>query len=805
MQPSQQEYYTNEENELHRSTIRQKMKILPPIIALLLSFLLTPSGLSYVVINEVELVSPEQSEQWVELYNSGRDNIDISGWSIVPQSDLAEEEFIDFGNISAKGFYVLSFEDGQLNPQEEMLILRNEEGIEVDRTPVLYDNNDSYCAWGRYPDGSKNWCLMIPSKGGPSSGELCGGAEGLNMKFNMDQKISGSGYIRISSYIHNHNGATLKSRESGSGTYESEEAARYYENLTSKTNRINLSKSDLSTRYNTTTFNISPQRSVRYTTKWSELSKAGSDKDSQYISESYMHAKRIYSNIMIDYRDFDLEASIGSEFEGVGRINSNLGDLESSEEYIGCFKIFNNYLKNDTNVIELSAIGEGFVNTNRVIGEEVRTYERGTGAYNFEALIGSSGGSLAGNSGISLMKNISLTYVPVSYSYAQDNSIPVYIMWREGTQSGEKDRIFMDSEFSDIRRLEAKTVLSSVNMRASVNFSGKARLQAGYRNTSDLTSDFVYMDDEYAGNYSIERHYRVFPVLKVPHISLTNRGRIDPQDCNILKYTITLVNDGNRPLGPVFIRSSIPSGTSYRDASIQPFELSSRYANWSISYLGIGDSFNIDLNLQINTRKENYTINTRAITVYQEATKTTSRDRRLRTSNTSRLDADWSALSPRSLLATYTVIPNSKNPKILIYRLTVQNRAKKSLSADIKATLPPNIRFINSTIQPKRISKDLIMWTIDKLNAGKRKTISFVGEAESDGFYVSQADIHARSLDGHEMASTEISASVVVGKAVYLMTPIFWEDWCPCDGNLLGLESWNETMISGSNDLGCVC
>ena len=67
--------------------------------------------------------------------------------------------------------------------------------------------------------------------------------------------------------------------------------------------------------------------------------------------------------------------------------------------------------------------------------------------------------------------------------------------------------------------------------------------------------------------------------------------------------------------------------------------------------------------------------------------------------------------------------------------------------------------------------KIVITWTIDKLNTGKRRTISFMGEAESDGFYVSRADVHARSLDGREMASINVSASVVLGDTVYVITP----------------------------------
>jgi uncharacterized repeat protein (TIGR01451 family) len=775
-------------------------------IALLLFFLLSSSGLADVVINEVELNLPEQAEQWVELYNSGDNDIDISGWSISPRSDPTKEEFIDLDNISAKEFYVLSFEDGWLDPYEEMLILRNETGIEVDRTPVLYDLKDSDCAWGRYPDGSQNWNFLISTKGGPSSGELCGDAESLNIKFDMDHSVNGSGYVRIRNFIRNRDDVTLKSGESGSGTYESEEAMRYYANLIGKTYTINLSKSDLSARYSNTTFSLSPKRSVRYVTKWSDSLIAGRDQDSPYISELYMYAKRLDSDVMIDYRNFDLLASIGSEFEGIGRINSNQDDFESSEEYIGSFRIFNNYLKNNTNKVELFAVGKGFVNTNKTIGDKVRTYERGTGEYRSEVLIDTHSSSLIDRRNVFLAKNISLIYVPANYSSTYDNPISMSLKWEEGTQSGEKDGTFMSSEFSDIRKLHDETsIISSGDMSTSADFSGKARLQAGYRDSLDTAQRFAYMDNVYLGNYSLKRRYTLFPILKVPHISIVSQGHIDPQDCNILKYTITLVNDGNRSLGPVFIRSSIPTGTSFLDASIQPFELASRYANWSISYLGIGESFNIDLDLQITTRRENYTSSSRAVTIYQAITATTSRDRKLRASNTSRLVMDWSACSPRSLSATYSATSNSRNPKTLTYRLTVQNLAEENMSLNIKATLPHNISFINSTTQPEQISEDMILWTIDKLNAGKRRTISFKVEAESDGFYVSRADVHARSLDGNEMTSLNVSASLMVGKTVYVITPTFWKDWCPCDENLLGSQSWNETMIRRGMDLGCVC
>jgi hypothetical protein len=120
-------------------------------------------------------------------------------------------------------------------------------------------------------------------------------------------------------------------------------------------------------------------------------------------------------------------------------------------------------------------------------------------------------------------------------------------------------------------------------------------------------------------------------------------------------------------------------------------------------------------------------------------------------------------------------------------------------------TLPPGISFINSTSRQENISADTYGWFINRLDAGRRRSISFMARAEGDGFYVSNASIIVHSRDnGRQIASANVSAPVMVGKTVYSITPTFWQDWCPCDENLLGRLSWNEMTKSGK-DLGCVC
>jgi hypothetical protein len=195
-----------------------------------------------------------------------------------------------------------------------------------------------------------------------------------------------------------------------------------------------------------------------------------------------------------------------------------------------------------------------------------------------------------------------------------------------------------------------------------------------------------------------------------------------------------------------------------------------------------------------------------AITIYQQTTGKTTRDRKLRASNRSVLNADWSGCGPQNISATFTATSNSKKPNILTYRLTVQNLAEENMSANITATLPQNVRFINSTIRPTQISADRISWEIGKLISESRRTISFVGEAVQDGLFTSWANIHGSSLDGRDIGSINVSAPLVLGNLANV-SGAYSSDWLPCEGTeeMLGPNSWNETMISSEAALPCLC
>ncbi len=54
-----------------------------------------------------------------------------------------------------------------LRNSQEMVILRDDKGEEVDRTPALDDDGNDDYSWSRYPDGGGEWVYIVASPGSP--------------------------------------------------------------------------------------------------------------------------------------------------------------------------------------------------------------------------------------------------------------------------------------------------------------------------------------------------------------------------------------------------------------------------------------------------------------------------------------------------------------------------------------------------------------------------------------------------------------------------------------------------------------
>lgn len=115
-------------------------------------------GLGAVVINEVELNPPDKGNEWVELYNNGAEDVDISGWRVeIVDTDPSWTGSIRIYSgtvLPSGGFYVAEGTPNWLHDTGRgRVILKTEEGMTVDETPLLTDASDNFFTNSRLPNG----------------------------------------------------------------------------------------------------------------------------------------------------------------------------------------------------------------------------------------------------------------------------------------------------------------------------------------------------------------------------------------------------------------------------------------------------------------------------------------------------------------------------------------------------------------------------------------------------------------------------------------------------------------------------
>ena len=128
------------------------------------------------LINEVELNPPENDntltvKEWVELYNPTSNPVDLSGWRLSTTHGETVTVTLS-GTIGAKGYYIYERGNQWLDNNNESVILRDNYGIEIDKTPLINDgdgDNGDY-SWQRYPNGGESWSFKQQTKGYSNDG-----------------------------------------------------------------------------------------------------------------------------------------------------------------------------------------------------------------------------------------------------------------------------------------------------------------------------------------------------------------------------------------------------------------------------------------------------------------------------------------------------------------------------------------------------------------------------------------------------------------------------------------------------------
>jgi len=129
----------------------------------------------HIVINEVDTNPPGDDSQyiseWVELYNPTDDDVDLSGWQI-SSSFIKKIYTIPDGTIISSGNF-LTFVNEKIwfTDAAESVELTNVNGILIDKTREVFDNDNDLKSWQRTYDGSPEWKFTFATAGG-SNGQL---------------------------------------------------------------------------------------------------------------------------------------------------------------------------------------------------------------------------------------------------------------------------------------------------------------------------------------------------------------------------------------------------------------------------------------------------------------------------------------------------------------------------------------------------------------------------------------------------------------------------------------------------------
>ena len=780
-------------------------KMRPEYILILLAMTtyFSPLVSGSVVINEVELDYLEDDEevQWIELYNSGPIEVDISGWAVMSRDDRSRKEFVPDGTvIPPDGFFLISFSEKWLSNFGTVLVLESDIDRAVDHTTSLYDNQEDSCAWGRYPDGGSEWMFMDSTPGDPNSGVPCDEEESRAIVFDMRGSVSGTGYVNLQNQATGPDGGSVLSHEHGSGDYSSDTSLKMDINNVANTSSIQLRKDFLSMRYNRTALELPGYGTAVHDSKWAESSAITGGQEGFGIesraSQSTTYATSISKEILARSDYGYLKLNLSSDSSGKSNVDYCSEDLKLSEEYLGAFQIEESITEDDYHRAVNTTGESGYVDVYKKVGEDYSTYERGSGSYRAEEMIEADDYA---------MKDVSLVYLPASFAYLPRLEVNRSHKWDEGFRLNASNGLYAQEAYSSLERMEKEAQVSWPNdVKTSASFTGKARLKAVFRPENN-TSTLVVVDDEYLGNYNIERKINILPKYTTPHMSVYKQGYVDPNSCDVLWFTVTVVNDGNRIFSPVYVRDTFPSGTRFMGSSIDPMELTRSYGNWSIPALGSGESFSIQMQFQIITRRENYTNRARANTIYIYSSRGALKERNLRVSNSSTLSLDWSDCSPDLLPLDFTATVSTADERIVNYRLILNNSADYNISANVTVLLPEGMSFINSTTATLENQSGVVKWNIRKIDPGRRRTVSFMTRAERDGLFEVKSHVYGNSTEGNESVSASSTALIVVGKAPQTANVESLQSlqWLPCEDSALSQSLAKLETTSSAKELKC--
>jgi uncharacterized repeat protein (TIGR01451 family) len=609
-----------------------------------------------------------------------------------------------------------------------------------------------------------------------------------DVEFTAEQKINGSGFLRVSRdyttslqpfvltnavfvtsdqdpnnldtekvTIIGEAGTDLKIREHGSGRYDSIESLRFLSaNKSLEMDRL------LKAHHQPTSFKLPGNRSENLTSRWSEVVHARNGITESSFQESYRHAMSLdsESSIHLDENgseirllaDLQGQSSFGISKKASKRAKGAEDIFESREEYAGGFKVQKSFEEHGKNIfLKESLTGVGYASVDKRVKDRQRSYEVGTGSINMEETIQSSTGFLS--------KEIDVRRAALSYPLTPDTdtTLKSSMEWREGLWSRGQGS-FLEERYFSVERLKKVAMFRGFgDLESEADFSGRTQFRVAYKDGKN-ESKKMDLTDEFVGEFYLKRRILLAGISKYdrPHLSLLLADNSDLVNSSHVRYTLTVKNDGNAALGPIYLRDLFPPGTEYIGSSVGPSELTPESANWTLLSLGIGGSSSIELELNATEEMESIVNRVEAAAGHD--------GQWISVGNFSAVQLNWLPCSTSEILVSKegAFEPGAEN--IVGYRISLHNPRNCTIAASVVDALPAGLRMLGSSMLPSDLdsNSNRATWKIIDLLPGQTRTIEYRAQALQSGILVNRVRVEAFAVGGSGSAVAEASAEVEV-------------------------------------------
>jgi large repetitive protein len=209
-------------------------------------------------------------------------------------------------------------------------------------------------------------------------------------------------------------------------------------------------------------------------------------------------------------------------------------------------------------------------------------------------------------------KELDATHRSVRLNVTARTALNISQRWSEGMIS-QTPASLISEEYFGASRLNMSAVSRSPRERESLaSFTGMAKLQTAYKGRSD-SNDSLELDEAeiLIGEYELRRKIMLSSVARYdcPHLYLRKDGR---RFKDVASYVITICNDGNAALGPIFLQDLFPEGAGFINATLRPNQIDNNSSSWTLLHMAIGDTLRIGINLDVE-RCEGDVINKAAV------------------------------------------------------------------------------------------------------------------------------------------------------------------------------------------------